>query len=201
MNIPNSHVMNFRYQIGNHFNFGERGDISYVPIPKCGSTAIRDAIININCKHPRKYDYKTTDGPLAEDEMLFTVIRNPLDRWMSGCLQYIHNNISGEHGKITDMLNRLASGELISDEHTLPMSEFLKEFDTKIKYFILSPSVLPEINSYYNLELKSTLINPSSDPDGVLHPLKEISKSARFQKHFQITYAKDLLMWVSVQKS
>jgi len=187
--------MNSRYRIiwylypSHHDRLFHNKDVSYIQIPKCGSTAIRQAIE----KEHNDYTYIFTTKSATQNEVLFTVIRDPLDRWISGCSQYINNNGTAVYDKIK-------SGQLVFDEHTLPMSDFLKEF-TDIKYFAFSNSVIDEINSYYNLQLDSKIVNVTKHQKGVKDLLSDITKTKEFQKNFQNVYKDDIALWKLVQKA
>lgn len=186
------HIMSERYQIM-RFREGvhDYSNISYIHIPKCGSTAIRQTLEDLNCSHSYKIGY----GPAAPDENLFTVIRNPLDRWISGYLQYVYinNNSDQPYSKAQD-------GELVFDEHTLPMSEFLKGFGTNIKYFKFSTNVIAEINSYYDLELNSNIVNVTPKPDEVVFAPRNLVNSSGFQLAFNRIYAEDIKLWNNIEQ-
>jgi len=194
MKLSIAHIMNSRYQIGNHYEFGDIGDVSYIQIPRCGSTAIRQAIELLG-QNGSLHDYKFSIKPAAQDEVLFTVIRDPFDRWASGCSLYIIMN-----GGKDDVYDEIKGGRLVFDEHTLPMSDFLKGF-SDIKYFAFSNNVIAEINSYYNLQLESKIVNVTEHQYGVMKSLLAISKTKEFQQNFQKIYKDDIQLWDQLQKT
>ena len=198
MELSINHDMNMRYQIGNHYEFGEYGDVSYIPIPKCASSAITQAILNcskdIKSMLPEAWDYKISHDSALQDEIFFTVIRNPMSRWISGCNEYIANNMLNNQDAINKLYNTIENGQLVFDEHTLPMSEFLKGFND-IKYFSLTHNVISEINSYYDLQLEYNIVNGSKYQHRVLNSLQKITETMQFRKNFQITYNDDLALW------
>lgn len=183
-----NHIINARHRII-RCCYDPHLDISYIHIPKCGSTAVRQAIENSSGID--YFTFKVKHGLVEADENLFTIIRNPLDRWISGFLQYAHNT-----GDLP--YQRAKSGDLIYDEHTLPMSEFLRNFDTDIKYFKLSTNVITEINSYYEMDLKSRIVNVTPKPPEIVTALNKIIETNRFQVHFNRIYAEDIKLWKSL---
>ena len=89
------------------------GSLCYIQIPKCGCSTMREIL---------RKDLKWK-GAAKGDFEYFAIVRNPIDRWVSGIITYF-----GSH------LRNMNFNELVKkawhDKHTCPQSLYLEEYKT-----------------------------------------------------------------------
>jgi len=174
------HLPRSRVSIDNH---------SFILIPKCASTSIEQAMI----RNKAIYSAELPD----ENEKFFTVIRDPFDRWITGVHQYIKDNISGQYDLFMETMRIIKDGNIIFDEHTLPMTYFLYPFRAyHIKYIHMNKDMITNINEWSRMDLTDEPMNQSIHnnkvDDGVRYIIQSIAQTDRFLKRFEHVYRDDI---------
>jgi len=174
-----------------HHDHGLRishGGYTYIKMPKCASDSIQSAITS--------KDYKYLIGRPEQDGNFFTVIRDPLDRWVSGVCEYLNRQADGTDKLIINTLDAIATGSIIFDEHTIPMTYFLYPFNGyNITYFRMSNNIFDEINTTFDLDLAYKHSNKSIKNNGLYYALKSICMESRFRATFNQIYKDDIVLF------
>lgn len=84
----------------------------FVPIPKCASTSVKDALVS-----------KKWERTLRVPGEAFAVVRDPVDRYFAGVWQYAHR-YHHDYNELLDKVER--DGVRCFDEHTVPQTHFLE---------------------------------------------------------------------------
>jgi hypothetical protein len=153
-------------------------DHCYVQIPKTASSSIRYFLLSKNWQKGNYYKYDRLD-----DKEYVTVIRDPIDRWVSGIAQYLYGttnlgsllkekNIAEE--EIEELFdNRIFQNFLfdfvVFDRHTIPQCVFLRELPMdRIKFFEFNSTVITRLVKYLGYEIDETVQrrNVSSEEAG-----------------------------------
>jgi hypothetical protein len=103
------------------------------------------------------------------------VLRDPVDRWVSGITQYLHSFVLNSHNvralsgqdfiaQYSDIFERLLFDQVIVDDHTMPQYYFIDGIDhEKAKYFYFGPTLDNEFRSEFNLSPVKVNENRGSD--------------------------------------
>jgi hypothetical protein len=121
---------------------------NYVNIPKNASTALKRLFSNWEFSDFNKF--VDIDQPKH-----LVVLRDPIDRWISGMTHYLWLlNKGRSEEEIRNLLNSQSFQNLIFDfvifdNHTLPQTCFLSGLDLdKITFFYFDEGVVPKIRDY-----------------------------------------------------
>jgi hypothetical protein len=154
--------------------------VFYLNIPKNGSTYLSNILLSNGWQH----------HTLGDSSHLIThiivVLRDPVERWISGFATYCSSWILGpNYGSdhfvedYNDLTERIIFDNLVFDDHTTPQSEFVK-FLPKVKpitYFQLNTDTVENISRYtqQNLNISEVDANVSEDH----YDQRQISKFIR----------------------
>ena len=110
------------------------GDLMYVNIPKNATSWTKPNLIDFNWVESNYHKYQLTVHALV-------VLRDPVDRWLSGIAEYFtlyHNSITGiEHDA---NLTNIIFDRITFDDHTERQVKFLQGLDTDNCTFMLCDS-------------------------------------------------------------
>jgi hypothetical protein len=142
--------------------------VFYLNIPKNGSTYLSNILLSNGWQH----------HTLGDSSHLIThiivVLRDPVERWISGFATYCSSWILGaNYGSdhfvedYNDLTERIIFDNLVFDDHTTPQSDFV-EFLPKVKpitYFRLNTDTVENISRYtqQNLNISEVDANVSED--------------------------------------
>lgn len=148
---------------------------AYVPIPKNASTSIVAALQGQGWRHTDLPD------PNVEIKQIIVVLRDPMQRWVSGMAQYIRTTILspiGPNGPImkqslgtahdyimeilqfqeqyTDLVERLIWDQCDRfDDHVWPQSSFIPNVPTaQYRYIIMDQDLTQKINNLFKINLQ-----------------------------------------------
>lgn len=116
----------------------------YIPIPKNASSNITDSLLNYNWCHDNFHDNNQLTNLTS-----IIVLRDPIDRWISGINQYFHLY----HPTITTLtqdLFEVIANKIVLDDHTEKQSYFCNGIDlSKTVFFKFRPNLELDLNSYF----------------------------------------------------
>ena len=125
-------------------------------IPKNASTFLSNVLRSNGWEHHILGD----NGPLVKESIV--VLRDPLERWVSGFATYASSWLLGEgYGSdhfvqhYNTLVERIIFDNLIFDDHTTPQSEFVDQLPTLMQttYFYLDKNLIKNISRYTNAEI------------------------------------------------
>jgi hypothetical protein len=135
------------------------GNFFFLSIPKNASVFISSVL--------RQNNWQYSDLSKYNGSNVICVIRDPVERWISGMATYVAAHILGpDYGSdmfvndFNQSVQRLIFDNIIFDDHTTPQIEFVKFIpnDKNIKYFIADRnSLLFDFSNFINHELKYDL--------------------------------------------
>lgn len=96
-----------------------RGDLAYVPIPKCASTQMQRW-----CEQQgwRRENYH--DTPQSRDRRFLVLMRDPRERWISAVKEWI-NHAEYDWHDLTRQSRDIIRRHIICDWHTIPQYRYL----------------------------------------------------------------------------
>lgn len=112
-----------RYQEGhvNGFVPLRSGNRVHLMIPKCGTNTIRKVLRDRN-------DWERYRENAFDPGWEYTaVVRHPIDRWISGAMQFEQNGRQRQHGPIDHAIEKM-----VFDCHTAPQHLWIKGFQPKL---------------------------------------------------------------------
>ena len=168
-------------------------NISYIKIPKCASCSMQHAM---KMKLPRvNHKQAVITYEVDDTEILFTVIRNPVDRWISGVLMYYTEfKVPELQDTILDdiLLPSIRQGKLIFDCHTVPMVYYLYPFENK-------PIQLFKLNSLQNLPLELHIPNKNKSSiqkhNRIYTTISNCFNNSEFRTRFNQIYKDDITLF------
>jgi hypothetical protein len=95
-------------------------------------------------------------------ENYIVILRDPVERWITGIAQHITTNILGENFGSThyleqsnELVDRLIFDQIVFDDHTEQQSWFLEPFDLKDGVFFYCDANLNQnLDSYFDYKFK-----------------------------------------------
>jgi hypothetical protein len=127
----------------------------YVPIPKNAHTWML-----------RSFDYTQETHADIKDRFL-VILRNPIDRWITGIGTYCGNNNVFKrelHSNQRPNWSEFFSHTLMPDGHTVPQAYFLRNIDLdRVDLFTLNPNLNDQISKYLNISPKTNRANVAKD--------------------------------------
>ena len=174
------------------------GQVGYVQISKCASTQMIAWCQQQGWQHTRY---------LGEPENLkrryLVLLRDPIDRWVSGMKQWMKNN-NYVHTQFTAQSWQLIQQHLMFDDHTMPQYRFL--LGLKISS-IAAVDVVP--GEHTSVQVQALLsqygyncwLDPLKDRNRNSMPVDTVLdwfSSDSFLKHFHVVYSEDywLRLWL-----
>lgn len=142
----------------------------YINIPKNASSFLREVFKDSGWKHMHL-------GMNMDINASIIVLRDPIDRWITGISQHITTNILGENFGSThyiehdnELTQRIIFDQVVFDDHTEQQTWFLEPFDLdNAMFFYCDNSLARNLDSYfdqlgvrYQLQQKS-FVNVSKD--------------------------------------
>jgi hypothetical protein len=142
----------------------------YINIPKNASSFMRESFKESGWKHMHC-------GMSMEIDNVIVILRDPIDRWLSGIAQHITTNILGENFGSThflelsnELVEKIIFDQVVFDDHTEQQSWFLEPFDlSKVVFFEFNENLSANLDNYFAskgliLDLKNQpFINASKD--------------------------------------
>ena len=157
----------------------------YITIPKNASSFLREHFEVNNWQHfhlDMKMHVRTN----------IIILRDPIDRWITGISQHITTNILGENFGSThflehanELVERLIFDQIVFDDHTEQQSWFLEPFDLDNSVFFKFDHLLA-----HNLDSYFSKYNVSYDLKN--KPFVNASKNS-FDNSNLVTYFKELI--------
>jgi hypothetical protein len=123
-------------------------------IPKNASTFITNFLVHNGWRHSNASD--------PEIKQQIVVLRDPLERWVSGFATYAASWILGpSYGSdnfsedFNDLSERLIFDQIIFDDHTTPQVQFIEQLNKNIPttYFALNHDLVTNLKSFLGKEL------------------------------------------------
>lgn len=169
------HLVQRGYVLGNGM---VRDHTFYLAIPKNASTYITNLLSYNSWEHAV---IKDTDIHRA-----FVVLRDPIDRWVSGFAQYVASYILGPQYDSNQFINdlnelsiRLIFDNIVFDDHTTEQVKFVKQLPAvKTTFFVIDQNLKSNIERYLNTELLSSELIDSNRAEDNFH-IKNIAKKIR----------------------
>lgn len=170
--------------------------IFYLNIPKNASTYLS------NILRSNSWEHHTLGDSSHLVKQCIVVLRDPVDRWISGFATYASSwllglNYGSDHfvEDYNTLTERLIFDNIVFDDHTTPQSEFVDQLPILMHttYFQLNKNTVKNISQYinYNLNISDVDANVSEDHYDQQH----ISKFIRSQ----LTNRPDLIERINEQ--
>ena len=123
----------------------------YINIPKNASSFVRETFKDNNWKHMHL-------GMNMDIENYIVILRDPIDRWISGISQHVTSNILGENYGSThflehnnELVNRIIFDQIVFDDHTEQQSWFLEPFNLeRAVFFYCDENLRVNLDSYFD---------------------------------------------------
>lgn len=139
----------------------------YVNIPKNASSFLREIFKDTGWKHMHL-------GMNMEIKATIVVLRDPIERWITGIAQHITTNVLGENFGSThyleqnnELVERIIFDQIVFDDHTEQQSWFLEPFSLDNAVFFYCDNTLSKnLDSYFNNKFDFTnkpYVNVSKD--------------------------------------
>jgi hypothetical protein len=154
--------------------------VFYLNIPKNASTYLTNLLLSNGWQH------HTLSNSHHLVQQAVVVLRDPVERWISGFATYCSSWILGpNYGSdhfvedYNDLTERLVFDNLVFDDHTTPQSQFvdLLPKSTYITYFDLNQHTVKNISQYINSDLNITSVDANVSEDH--YDQRQISKFIR----------------------
>ena len=95
------------------------GSLAYVAITKCASTSLKRSFAALGWETINT----VTSGASFDNQEFFAVVREPIERWISGFTQYFYRDKEGRLQQAYDNFDALVK-ETVFDIHQLPQISF-----------------------------------------------------------------------------
>ena len=133
--------MAFPYKTGEMFPCSRHNQDAYIWIPKNGTSTLR-SIFGTTVHDYTKFNVET----------FWVILRDPIDRWKSGIVEYIRNNPSMEQ-LVFDRIHQIRF-----DGHTAPQTEYL-QYTGRTKYILLEdPDWVANIINNTNIQIDTSTL-------------------------------------------
>ena len=154
--------------------------VFYLNIPKNASTYLSNILLSNGWQH------HTLGDSSHLIKHIIVVLRDPMERWISGFATYCSSwilgpNYGSDHFVIdyNELTERLIFDNLVFDDHTTPQSQFVEFLPRTIPvtYFWLDPYTVGNISSYTRQDLNISEVDANVSEDH--YDQKQISKFIR----------------------
>lgn len=123
----------------------------YINIPKNASSFLRETFKDTGWKHMHL-------GMNMDIDATVVVLRDPIERWITGIAQHITSNILGENFGSThylendnELVQRLIFDQVVFDDHTEQQSWFLEPFDLdRAVFFYCDSNLSKNLDAYFD---------------------------------------------------
>ena len=157
----------------------------YITIPKNASSFLREYFKDNNWRHFHL-------GMQMNVRTNIIILRDPIDRWITGISQHITTNILGENFGSThfleqanELVEKIIFDQIVFDDHTEQQSWFLEPFDIHNSIFFKFDDLLA-----YNLDSYFSKFSVNYDLKN--KPFVNVSKN-NFDNANLVTYFKKLI--------
>jgi hypothetical protein len=166
----------------------------YINIPKNASNYLDRVFGNSNWNPCNLMSFAVRELPAI------VVLRDPLERWVSGATQYIVGNIGtgkefSEHYNL--LFERLLFDQVILDDHTMPQYYYFNEFPkANIRYYFLNTTLSDKIKQDFNLTEPTEIVynKTVNDTQKTIisnHLLSRLNTDIRLLDTIKKRYSKD----------
>ena len=163
---------------------------AYVHIPKNAS-----CLVKIYWDGAEQLNYN--DSPLPKDSRIVVVLRDPVDRWLSGYAQTAHTLIDN----LADINWKTVFSKIDYDNHTAPQHKFIEGLDHNQIDFFSNIGIKQALDEYLpfendiNLDALRPLLNISSDDphkNSIIECAKmQLKLEPKYLEHLKEYYARD----------
>ena len=101
---------------------GDRRELVYISIPKNASTWIKRHLV------PHR-DSNYYVEPVGKHQLVFTCLRDPVERWATGLAQYVVGNRPDSPMHIDNLDWDMVMDRVVFDNHTQPQTDFVANLD------------------------------------------------------------------------
>lgn len=123
----------------------------YINIPKNASSSLRETFKDTGWKHMHLGMNMAIDSTIV-------VLRDPIERWISGIAQHITSNVLGENFGSTHYLEqdntlvqRLIFDQIVFDDHTEQQTWFLEPFNLEnAVFFYCNENLSKNLDHYFS---------------------------------------------------
>lgn len=179
------------------------GNYFFLSIPKNASVFISSIL--------RQNDWNYSDLSVYSGPNVFCVIRDPVERWISGMATYISANLLGENygsemfiDDYNELVERLIFDNIVFDDHTTPQIEFVNFVPAgkHIEFLAANKNnLLDNISKYTNCQLKYdlTLTNENAsknnfDTNNLVNFFQKKLIEKKYVEKLKTTYRLDYLL-------
>jgi hypothetical protein len=145
------------------------GNYFFLSIPKNASVFISSVL--------RQNNWQYSDLSVYRGDNVICIIRDPIERWISGMATYVAANILGENygsemfiNDYNELVERLIFDNIKFDDHTTPQIEFVNFIPANkhVEYFLADKNILLDnlskyVNQTLTYELSITNDNTSKN--------------------------------------
>ena len=130
--------------------------VFYLNIPKNASTYITNILLANRWEHHNLNERSST-------QKCIVVLRDPIDRWISGFATYASSWLLGPgYGSdhfledYNTLVERLIFDNIVFDDHTTPQSKFVEQLpNSTVTYFKLNKNIIQHISQDLNINLET----------------------------------------------
>lgn len=179
------------------------GNYFFLSIPKNASVFVSSVL--------RQNNWNYSDLSIYSGPNVFCIVRDPVERWISGMATYIAANLLGENygsemfiSDYNELVERLIFDNIVFDDHTTSQIEFVNNVPAgkHIKFFPADKhKLLNDISKYVNCELKYDLSitneNASKnnfDTNNLVNFFQKILIEKKYVDRLKTTYRLDYLL-------
>jgi len=179
------------------------GNYFFLSTPKNASVFISSVL--------RQNDWNYSDLSVYSGPNVFCVIRDPVERWISGMATYISANLLGENygsemfiDDYNELVERLIFDNIVFDDHTTPQIEFVNFVPAgkHIEFLAANKNnLLDNISKYTNCQLKYdlTLTNENAsknnfDTNNLVNFFQKKLIEKKYVEKLKTTYRLDYLL-------
>lgn len=161
------------------------GKYFWVKMHKCASTYIEALLISLNWQVS---NYRARDD--KESLIYFTVLRDPIERWVSGITEYLRLQRK-QVSDLNEFTVKMIFDAMIFDVHTQHQAYFLEDINLKnIVFFKFDSDLTKNLEHWFNSQNLSFNQNVryryDDKPSNLLHPVGEFFKeltNGKYKKH------------------
>lgn len=152
----------------------------YLNIPKNASTFLTNVFRENGWDH-----YSLTEYHQREVKRCFVIMRDPIDRWISGFATYASSWLLGEgYGSdhfVEDynaLTERIIFDTLVFDDHTTPQITFINQLDEyDVTFFKLNDNLMKQLGQFTGQELVVNQVDDNNSENN--YDQRQISKLIR----------------------